>query len=200
MFALILMGCATSSATYNPPDVSGRIANSKQVDKPFDQLWDSLVRQLSSDFFVINNIDKSSRLINLSFSSSTPSKYIDCGRTIRKFSDARGEQVFDYATADSAKFQASTPQGTTLNVTRGTRLEGRSNIYIAPHSAGSEVSVNTKYVLQVTMSATDPLGRPAGTLTTPIDFSTKQPSTSGTDNATCKSIGAIEQTILDMAK
>lgn len=60
----LLSGCATSTVSYAPPSESN-IQNSKQVNQPFDALWDQLIKKLSSDFFVINNIDKNSRLINL---------------------------------------------------------------------------------------------------------------------------------------
>jgi hypothetical protein len=56
-FALLLSGCATSSLSYNKP-YEEIIENSVVVNEKFEIVWDRLVKNLSSDFFVINNIEK----------------------------------------------------------------------------------------------------------------------------------------------
>lgn len=191
-----MTGCATSSLNYTPP-TGATVVNSKTVTKDFDKTWDALVRQLSSDFFVINNIDKSSRLINVSFSASQPSEYVDCGSTIRKFSNARGEQVYSYRAADSSQFAVTNAQNMAFNATRTTKLEGRVNIYVAPSTGTStDISVNTKYVLTVTFNAVGFDGNPGGGNTSTFDFSTKSPHES--QALTCYAKGTLEAKILDM--
>ncbi|WP_156326586.1 hypothetical protein [Pseudomonas sp. NBRC 111127] len=189
-----LVGCATSSMDYSPPTPAA-VPNTRSVSTDFEKSWDQLVRQLSSDFFVINNIDKSSRLINVSFSTSRPSEYVDCGSTLRKFSNARGEQVYNYVTADSAKF-AVTNQNAAFNVSRETKLEGRVNIYVAPGKGGTDISVNTKYVFTVNAKIFGFDGSPVTVNPTTIDFSTKSPYTS--PDLTCYARGTLESRILDM--
>lgn len=191
-----LAGCASSSMDYSPP-ASPAIANTRSVSTDFEKSWDELVRQLSSDFFIINNIDKSSRLINVSFSASRPSEYVDCGSTSRKFSNARGEQVYNYVTADSAKF-ATTNQNAAFNVIRDTKLEGRVNIYVAPGKGGTDISVNTKYVFTVNAKIYGFDGSSATLNPTTIDFSTKSPYAS--PDLTCYAKGTLEARILDMVK
>ena len=66
---LILGGCATSSINYTPPEIT-KIDNQVTIDEDFEIVWDRLVKNLASDFFVINNIEKSSRIINVSFSTN----------------------------------------------------------------------------------------------------------------------------------
>ncbi|MCU7645673.1 hypothetical protein [Pseudomonas piscis] len=191
-----ISGCATSSIDYSPP--SGvTVINSKKVSKDFDRAWDDLVRQLSADFFVINNIDKNSRLINVSFSSSRPSDYINCGSTVRKFSNARGEQVYNYQAADSSKFVVVNDQHIAFNATRVTKLDGRVNVYVAPGQGGTDISVNTKYVLTVSFSAVGFDGSPGGSQSNTFDFSTKTPHSS--QDLTCYAKGTLESKILDMA-
>lgn len=202
LFALVfgfsfLGGCATSSIDYTPP-VERKIQNSKLVQRPFDEVWDGLVKNLSSDFFVINNIDKNSRLINISFTAQTPSEYVDCGISRRKFSNARGERDFSYKTADSAMFSTTNEMGHMFNVRRTTRLEGRTNIYVAPESSGTNITVNTKYVLSITFNAVRPDGSPAGTETGTVDLSTKQGGTFL--KTTCYAVGTIEDRILAMVR
>lgn len=71
------------------------------------------MKQLAKSFFVVNNIEKESRLINVSFSTETPEKYINCGRTTRTFK--LGDEVlttsYDVAADSSYKFG----HGTTAN-------------------------------------------------------------------------------------
>jgi hypothetical protein len=57
------------------------VINEKRVDTPTDIVWDNLVKELSKTFFIINNIDKDSRIINVSFFTEDAGDYIDCGNT-----------------------------------------------------------------------------------------------------------------------
>lgn len=197
VLSALVSGCATSTASYSPP-VAPTVTNTKLVNKPFDTVWDTLVKELSSDFFVINNIDKNSRLINISFSAQKPSDYVDCGMSSRTFKNARGEQNYSYKTADSAVFSAANDAGHVFNFRRTSRLEGRTNIYVAPEGPGTNVTVNTKYVVSVAMIATALDGRTAGTENFTFDPSTKQSSTNGT--VICVALGTIEERILSAAK
>jgi hypothetical protein len=187
-------GCATST-NYSPP---GRVAvtNSIKVDRPFDNVWDQLVRELSSDFFVINNIDKNSRIINISFNSNRPSDYVDCGSTTRTAGNIFIDGVTQYNTADSVSYRTNNPLGQILNVNRTTRLDGRANIYVAPEGPGTSVIVNTKYVLGLNTVVTTYDGRPAGQASKTIDFSTKNPALPTSDVAGCATKGVIEGKIL----
>jgi hypothetical protein len=191
-----LSGCATSTINYEAP-VEKKFTNTATVNQQFDQVWDRLVRQLSSDFFVINNIDKNSRLINLSFSAQRPSDFVDCGVTNRTFTNARGEQRFSYYVADSSEFVATDRQNIAFQFNRSTKIEGRINVYVAPvDKASTTVSVNAKYVVNGVLTATSFDGRPAGVQNFTFDISTKQPHVN--DGLTCYALGTIEQKILKM--
>lgn len=193
----MLAACATSTVNYTPP-VSVAVSNSKVTPAAFEPTWDKLVRELSSDFFVINNIDKASRLINISFSSNHPSEFVDCGRSVRTFKNARGERRYDYAAADSSEFTAANKQGTAFNYRRTTKLDGRTNIYVAPEGTGTVVTVNSKYVLNVQFRAFNLDGGPAGNESFSWDFSTKQPFSDG--EVRCYATGAIERRILQLVE
>ena len=170
----IASGCATST-NYTPP---GRVAvtNAIKVDRPFDTVWDQLVRELSSDFFVINNIDKNSRIINISFTSNKPSDYVDCGRTAHTSSGIFTGGPTQYDTADSSSYYTNDAIGNAYTVRRTTRLEGRTNIYVAPEGQGTSVIVNTKYVLGMNTVVTAYDGRQTGQGSRSIDLSTKSPA------------------------
>ncbi|MBP0635766.1 hypothetical protein [Cupriavidus sp. AcVe19-6a] len=191
--AVSVSGCATSTAHYSPPTAS-QVSASKTVATPFDATWDKLVKNLASDFFVINNIDKNSRLINVSFSSDRPSDYVDCGFSSRTFKNARGESSYNYRTADSAQFTFANKDGMAFNVNRKTRLEGRINVYVAPEASGTVVNANVKYILGVNIVSAPLGGGVPATANIQADFSTKAPYV-GSD-FTCHANGAIESRVL----
>ena len=155
----VLSGCATTLAndTYNyqPPTLK-QIENEITVNKSFSETWDSLVSDLAKTFYVINNIDKESRLLNVSFSStSNIPDYVDCGITDRSFQLASRNEDVIYEAAGYSEFftnsatQLSEPNTTYLHIFRQPYLEGRANIYIAPeNNSQTKVSVNARYSWQ----------------------------------------------------
>ena len=77
--SVFLVGCAT--ATYSPPITQNSAKNSFTISKNYDDTYSSLVGVLAGTFFAIDNFDKGSGLITLSYSATGDvSKYIDCGR------------------------------------------------------------------------------------------------------------------------
>jgi hypothetical protein len=109
---------------------------------------------------VINNIDKESRIINVSFSSTTPQEYVDCGSTSRSFTKGDKTETFNYDVAASSSYKMATPRQPSpafsyfAIVKRTTSLEGRSNIYLAPDESDktkTRVAVNTRYLLAINM-------------------------------------------------
>ena len=66
LIMVFLAGCASpgmSTRQYQPPEPN-KIENEKKVAKSFDETWDVLVAGLTKSVYVINNIDKASRIIN----------------------------------------------------------------------------------------------------------------------------------------
>jgi hypothetical protein len=155
---IVIAGCATpgvNSSSYTKHDPKS-VANEIQVDQPYSQAWDKLVRELSKSFYVINNIDKESRIINISFSSQTPSEFVDCGQTHRSYKHGDEMQSYDYNVADSSAYKYAGGVRESLSyyaiIRRTASLEGRSNIYLAPlenDKAKTTVTVNTRYILTI---------------------------------------------------
>lgn len=194
----VATGCATSNLNYTPPVIT-EIENQIVIGDPFDEVWDRLVKNLASDFFVINNIEKNSRIINVSFSSNTPTEWVSCGVSVREFSNARGKQMYEYDPSSSTRYTFADNAGNLFNAVRGSRLNGRTNIYVAPSDdEGTTVSVNTKYVVDVTLSYTNVYNQAAGNENFTFDFSTKQPQVTS-DGVTCVAKGNLESKILDYA-
>src|SRR6266446_73629 len=104
-YVALITGCATPGTShlgYAPPENSAKIRNEVVVSKPFDSVWDSFVRNLAKSFYVINNIDKQSRIINVSFATDTPETYADCGISTRTYSRGDENHTYKYNVASAS--------------------------------------------------------------------------------------------------
>jgi hypothetical protein len=213
---LVCSSCATpgTSGFRSVPPTAHSVENEIVVDAPFAVVWDRLVSRLSKSFFVVNNIDKESHFINVSFSVDSPDAYVDCGRSHRTYSRGTDKQEYDYPVAASSSYRYAGSSGiypSTAYIDRKTRLEGRLNIYVAPDSAVTRVSVTGKFILQINVSGhyvvENLLGSPISqgqvpTSESTVDFTTNQPGTvgSGDKAITCASTGALEREVLDFVR
>ena len=220
---IILSGCATigksDSSSTQPEEIS--IQNELILNENFDTIWDRLVKRLASGFYVINNIDKSSRIINVSFTSNTPEKYIDCGTTHRTFRRGNEYEEYNYKIAASSNFKMAGAGGNfgqfpiTYFLNRRTSLDGRVNIYVAPLEEGTLVTVNCRYILSVIVDGISTHENAFGVAvySQPLTPSTAS-ITANTNSAgfanwgdyknptkiKCISLGVLESEILDYAK
>lgn len=197
--ALAVAGCASSDVRYQPPSSAQTAQTERTINMPFDRAWDQYVEGLSRSFFVINNISKESRIINVSFSTNQPSELIDCGVTTRiARAPAIGEETWEYAAADSSYYRYGI-EGTNLvgQVKRETSLEGRANIFIAPEGQDTLLRVNALYVFSVSTSLQDPRAPVPQTSTWSVNFSSAEEGPLG-DGATCVSTGALERQLMSL--
>ena len=148
----LVVGCSQASVSYRPPDTSPRPNHTKEVSRQKDQVWNEAVAALGQRFFVINNLDKSSGLINISYSGD-PARYVDCGDfTVAISGPGEKTQTLDGAAAD-AQYQTVVPMppyGITspIMVRRQMSLEGRVNVlFEAPTPETTRVTTATRYVL-----------------------------------------------------
>lgn len=218
----LLFGCATQGVNtirYTPSAYT-RVNNEISVSRQQSQVWDKLVKELSKSFFVINNIDKESRIINISFFTDSPEQYIDCGKSYRTYTQGDKVEHFVYETAESSKYKHATPKQPApafaqyVLVIRSTSLEGRSNIYIAPEDKDknkSIISVNTRYIFNVKFKGTIYNEHASGNTffvgsvpeeSRTISFNTTELGFGKTDatgvSIKCFSKGILENKILDM--
>lgn len=205
LLALSLTACVSSTVRYDLPDQIP-ITTSVEVSEPFDTVWSRLVRSLSEDFFVINNVEKDSKIINVSFSTSTPDRFISCGYFERTFTNARGKQTYNYPAASSAKYTTTDNRNDLVTAIRTTKLEGRTNIVVgSSDKTSTSVNVNTKYVFATNFNFINVYGAPAGSSNATLDFTSKQPgiapsSLPGQPPVTCYANGALEAKILGYVK
>jgi hypothetical protein len=161
IFICLLSSCVapgTSGVQYRDPMGAETVANEAVVRLPFSDTWDLLIGQLAKSFFVINNVEKVSRIINVSFSTDKPEEYVDCGTTERTFQYAKESQTYTYPVAGSSSFKTAGKWGPYENLPsigyfhRKTSLEGRIIVYVAPKDNDTIVTVNTRYILSVRVS------------------------------------------------
>jgi hypothetical protein len=204
-------GCQSSASVNRTAPTSEAVKNSVTVNQDFDTTWDGLIKNLSSRFFVINNVEKVSRIMNVSFSADDPTQYADCGETTRKFKSGTGsEEIFTFKNAAATiHFKAVAPNGVAYEAVNQQRLEGRANVYVAPNGNLTDIAVNVRYVIQPNVTVVPihqlygtPIGPAEHPTNQPYTFDTGNPGTTAAEgsNITCRSNGKLEQMILDAAK
>lgn len=74
-----LCGCASKIDTQLTPPQEYQIENSKVFHQPYDKVWRATVESIGESFFVLENIEKHSGIMSLSFFAKEPADFIDCG-------------------------------------------------------------------------------------------------------------------------
>ncbi len=150
-------GSSCGTLVYVPPDTSlAKGDNVVTIDKPYAEVWDRAVPQIGKSFFVINNMDRSSGLMNVSYTGD-PEAFLDCGQI---HADAQGQRAdFPESRAEEAYWR---PSGGLFpeHIYRKLSLDGRANIVfeqITPSS--TKITVTARYV--VTMVGVAQLGNGA---------------------------------------
>ena len=118
---------------YVPPKIDDtNFKNSVITNKNFDKTWSSIIDFVNSSFFKIENSEKDSGLLTLSFGSKEAEKFIDCGD-------------FEY----TLFFTGEEFKGSYIDYAKSgllAILEAKMNIYIQEiDNESSKVSINTNY-------------------------------------------------------
>jgi len=196
-----LSGCA-GKIDYARPTSTPVLKNSVVVEKSKDEVWKIIIPALAKHFYVINNMDKESGIINISYAGD-PEKYVDCGRITSYVKNVRGERTYDFPAAKAYQQYEIMTQGTLLNVRRTMNLEGRMNIVvevIGPKK--TKVTANTRYILSRKAEIGDVRGRQM-TDTESISFNTGEeagfsPKGKSGERITCHCTGEFEKDVLSV--
>ena len=87
VMTILLSSCAVKKekltenvGKYVPPNINDtNFKNSIITNKNFDETWNSVIDFVNDSFFKIENLEKDSGLLTLSFGSKEPENFIDCG-------------------------------------------------------------------------------------------------------------------------
>ncbi|MBU4320233.1 MAG: hypothetical protein KJ739_04005 [Nitrospinae bacterium] len=200
LFLTVLVGCA-GKFEYTRPTSPPTLNNSVVITKSKDELWKIIVPMLGKQFFVINNLDKDSGIINISYSGD-PEKYVDCGWINSYVKNARGERTYSFPASKAyQEYEVMDLEhgGGLLFFNRKMSLEGRMNIIVEEmDGTKSRVTANTKYILTKTTTVRDVQNR-SNTLTDTISFNSGQESTfAGRAATTCRSTSKLEDEVLTL--
>ncbi len=199
--ATVLAGCAGKIDYIRPTTQMTPGQNSKLIQKPREVVWATSVPALSKQFFVINNLDKSSGLINLSYSGD-PEKYIDCGRIKSFVKNAQGERTYDFAGAKAQQsYEIMNPGVGLFFLDRRMSVEGRVNLIFEEVDANTtKVTANTRYVVNRTQAVRSAGGGFPQNSSDSISFnsggSAPFPANQRGEFAECAARGVLEQEVL----
>jgi hypothetical protein len=207
-----LTGCVSGAAQYSTPTAYRTNENTIVVARTREAAWQAAIPKLSKEFFVINTIDKSSGIVNISYAGD-PSKYIDCGRIHTEVKNLQGERTYDFPAASASQQYEGTgwvgafhaPRLT--NIDRRMSLDGRMNIVFEDvDSTHTRITVSTRYIVKRDTAATIvPEGftqRSSDTISfnTAGSASFPQPANSSVPATTCVANNQFESQILDLVK
>ena len=184
-----IAGCG--GIKYNIP--SGSPIGSERkiaVEKSKDEVWDTLLAGLADRFFSINNIEKDSGFINVSFFSNNPCSYVDCGtyKTMNK-----PVSICDCDTNESGNFSSG---GWTFQ-SCSTKVEGRINILvqeITPYK--TSLFVDIRFVVYHTANTRN--GWDGSTMYKRHDVVFDSNTTGRDGGITCISLGKLEGEVMNI--
>lgn len=195
---LLLSGCVTGGARYTPPAPRAPTPNWITIQRTIDDVWKTAIPRLGQRFFVINTIDRSSGLINVSYSGS-PEEYVDCGQITSEVEDVQGKRSQTFAASASHKIYEDVFNGKLIIWDRTMRLEGRINlIFEALDNSTTKVTAATRYVVTRTTIPQQAGFAPGPPASTTISFTSGQGATFevGRNLVTCNPTGTLEASLL----
>ena len=176
LVSAVLGGCAQQPVTmtnyrYQPPEPLQTLRNQREVSAGYDVTWTGLIDHVARTSFTIDQFEKASGLLTLSFGESDIPRYVDCGTW------SEDGQSIPYA--------ARTDQGFSL--------KGRMNIRVQRRSDRStDVRIDSLYVLR---NGNGDVWRFTTSERSTLDIErSKAPGTSST--RTCQSTHEAERLIL----
>lgn len=176
IISTLLIGCAINTASYTPPSDKGGAKNNFTINKGYDETYSALVGVLAGTFFAIDNFDKGSGLITLSYSATGDvSKYIDCGNW--ESTNSLDPQRFTF----KGKYESY------LVKAWNAKLMGRLNIVVKSVGKNkTQLIVNSRYTFD-------------DFTFTGVDDARISARNSGTDDPTriCRPTGYVERMIAD---
>lgn len=194
--SLVVVFSSCGTMRYTPPVPLAKAPNSMIVDQPRETFWRAFVPALSTQFFVINNLDKETGLINLSYGGD-PQQFIDCGYVV-----SRGYWHTDEFPGAVPNRRYSFQDGYGVYwANRQLSLDGRMNVIVQEvDPQKTNVTVNVRYVVNRRLA----IGSGAYTFTNVADsvaFNYGEYGNFSDPHAfSCRSNGSLEQSILAIAK
>ncbi len=191
---LSLAGCG--SYNYRPPAMGQGGVNSKVIQKPVEEVWTATIPALGKAFYVINNMDKGSGLINVSYSGK-PENFVDCGHITSSVQNAMGKRDYSFPGASAYQEYEVMLNGELYAYQRKMELEGRINlIFEALGKNETRVTANTRYVMTKTILVRNMRGQTRSDKDS-IPFNSGE-GAQFPGQTECRATGSLEKRVLDM--
>lgn len=191
-----LSGCAVGRVNYDQPSTIQPLSNYKEINRPKDAVWNASVANLGKQFYIINNLDKQSGLINISYTGD-PERYVDCGTITSYVKNLSGERVYKFPSSRARQSYELLDKRTLFSVDRRTNLEGRINLIFEDLGGNkTRVTANTHYTVTKQADVKNRHGE-AGTFTATASFNSGGAGKfTGNEDQLCVPSGQLEQDIL----
>lgn len=198
----VLSGCAPQFS-YSPPTGQSPTLSVKSADLPFDEAWNRIIAKAGRTFFVINNLERASGFINLSYSGD-PHEFLDCGELRVKSQNIEGQGDSQHEVArETQNVHARTGINVDTYIRYDMHLEGRANIVLQKVSERTvRLETTVRYIVKRRaqfLSGYSPL--PPGIDDT-TSFNSGQmgvfSSRIGGEQVRCVSTGKFETTLLSL--
>lgn len=196
----LVAGCSGKLEYVRPTANVSATQNSVVIEKSREVVWNAAVPKLGKQFFVINNLDKSSGLINVSYTGD-PEQYIDCGRIVSFVQNAAGTRTYDFpASKAQQSYEVLDPGVGLFQIDRRMALDGRVNLIFEELSPSqTRVTANTRYIVSRQTSALNANGAStsfADTISFNSGTSASFPSNRKGVSVECTPTGKLESDIL----
>ena len=197
---LSLAGCFSGKLTHSNPLPTQRTQTSFISPQNKDIVWKKMIYGIGDSFFVINNLDKESGFINVSYSGD-PCMFVDCGRIYSKVIRAAArEEIYDFpACKEYQSYKWVNKRGDYGITERSMELNGRANIVIQEVENGTHVKVKVMYIVHHRGRLYNAESKLFDTYDESISF-TSNSGDSFPDGPKCVANGKFEKRILDILK
>lgn len=193
-------GCAGKINSNKIPPSEYDVQETKIYNKPYDSVWKAVVQSIGSSYFVLENIEKDSGILSLSFSAQTPDDIIDCGMIEETGTVYMKKYELKYkGTANNITKTVLTDNGLTGTALRKFSVSGKSNILVkSVGSKSTQVTVKTRYVVELKYNVLLQGALAPIQTHNSMQFTGKEIGTFNVPGSmTCRSKGTLERSIFD---
>lgn len=204
---LAMAACVRGQVGYVAPAPVDSKPAAIAISMPRADVWKAAIPKLGQTFFVINNLDQSSGLINVSYSGD-PEAFVDCGRITSSVEDANGKRDYDFPGARAHSVYDAREGATIFSVERSMKLDGRANLILEEVSpTNTRVSVNVRYdvtrsvISRPQLTLISHIGTVGASSVNSIQFNSGfraafAPAAGQSVGTTCQSSGTLERQLL----
>jgi hypothetical protein len=197
----MLCGCVSGGINYTKPQAAAEPnSNSIVVAKSRDAVWATAIPNLGKHFFVINTMDKSSGLINVSYSGD-PERYVDCGRIHTDVTNARGPRSYDFSGSAADKRYEFVFENRLYSAHRKMSLDGRVNlIFEVVDASHTRITASTQYIVHKQFEVQMAGSTVTEHSTDSVSFTSGGSAAFPNSETTCAATGALESQLLTLLR